>query len=101
MLPKPMTSCPVCGLCLLEFTSCYSHLKTTAAHAPTCCAVEAWRGSVHDYAPTVQDSGIERLMVEFSSSPGTYGAHGSDQGFNAIFLLAASNVWVKQVSPAK
>lgn len=100
MLPKPMTSCPVCGLCLLSFTSCYSHSKTTAQMHPTCCAVEAWRGSVHHYAPTVQDSGIERLTVEFSS-PGAYGAHGSDQGFNAIFLLAASNVWVKQVSPAK
>ncbi|KAL4419397.1 hypothetical protein ABPG77_003371 [Micractinium sp. CCAP 211/92] len=60
-------------------------------------SIEAWRGSVHDYAPPVQDSGIERLTVEFSS-PGTYGAHGSDQGFNSIFLLAASNVWVKQVT---
>lgn len=62
-------------------------------------AVEAWQGSVHSYAPTVQDSGIERLTIEFSN-PGPYGAHASDRGFNAIFLLAAANVWVQQVRQA-
>ncbi|KAL4425512.1 hypothetical protein ABPG75_009528 [Micractinium tetrahymenae] len=57
--------------------------------------IEAWQGSVHSYAPTVQDSGIERLTIEFAI-PGPYGAHASDRGFNAIFLLAAANVWVQQ-----
>lgn len=60
------------------------------------CAVQAGQGSVHSYAPTVEDSGIEQLTIEFSS-PGPYGPHASDRGFNAIFMLAAANVWVQQV----
>jgi len=32
---------------------------------PCCLAVEAWQGSVHRYAPTVQEGGVEKLTVEF------------------------------------
>lgn len=53
--------------------------------------------SLHRYVPTVTQGGVERLTIEFSKVP-RYGAHGSDRGYNAIYLRSAANMWINQVT---
>ncbi|KAL4458163.1 hypothetical protein ABPG75_013028 [Micractinium tetrahymenae] len=53
--------------------------------------------SVHRYAPSVREGGVERLTIEFSKVP-RYGPHASDRGYNAIYLRSAANMWINQVT---
>lgn len=55
-----------------------------------------WTGSLHRYAATVQEGGVEKLTVQIEAPP-RYGAHASDRGYNAIYLSSASHIWVQQV----
>ncbi|KAL4431405.1 hypothetical protein ABPG75_006661 [Micractinium tetrahymenae] len=56
-------------------------------------------GSVHDYAPSLQDSGIDRLTIKFDGRrPSQYTVHSADRGYNAIAFDHAANVWVSQVT---
>lgn len=55
----------------------------------------SWKPDVLAFEPTITESGIEDLSVDFPDLP--YPGHFNEQGFNAIELRGAAHCWVKNV----
>jgi hypothetical protein len=55
-----------------------------------------WTPQVHAFAPTVQETGIEDLSIEFPNT--TYAGHLVERGYNAIYLDGVANCWIRNVT---
>jgi hypothetical protein len=55
-----------------------------------------WSPQVHAFAPSVQETGIEGMTLEFPNT--TYPGHLSEKGYNAIYLDGIANCWIKDVT---
>jgi hypothetical protein len=55
-----------------------------------------WTPQVHGFSPTVQETGIEDLSIEFPNT--TYPGHLVERGYNAIYLDGVANSWVRNVT---
>jgi hypothetical protein len=56
---------------------------------------KAWKPEVLSFEPTVTESGIEDLALEFPDVP--YPGHFKELGFNGIELRTVANCWVRNV----
>src|SRR5262249_4233288 len=56
----------------------------------------AWAPEIWSYSPTVQESGIENLTIQFPGAQ--YAGHNKEEGFYGIFILHAFNSWVRDVT---
>jgi hypothetical protein len=54
-----------------------------------------WNPSVHRYAPTVEEVGIEQIGFEFPLHD--YGGHFTEMGFNAAAFTDVSDCWIRDV----
>ena len=60
-----------------------------------CDLKAAWRPEIRSFEPTVSESGIENMGLEFPDSP--YEGHFTELGFNAIALSGVADCWVRNV----
>jgi hypothetical protein len=56
----------------------------------------SWVADVHRFDPTIQDSGVEQLTIQFAHT--LVGPHLTERGYNGIEFAWAGNVWVRQVT---
>ncbi|MDQ8208591.1 glycosyl hydrolase family 28-related protein [Coraliomargarita sp. SDUM461003] len=56
---------------------------------------ESWQSTVNSFEPTVTESGIEHLSIEFPVE--AYPGHFKELGLNAISIEAASHCWIRNV----
>ncbi|NUM53302.1 MAG: hypothetical protein HUU46_06640 [Candidatus Hydrogenedentes bacterium] len=54
-----------------------------------------WKPVIHQFAPTVTESGIENLRFEFPNTP--YAGHFTELGFNAFAMSETAHCWVKNI----
>lgn len=54
-----------------------------------------WKPTVHHFAPTVTECGVDGIRFEFPNTP--YGGHFTELGYNAIAIGGASHCWVRNV----
>lgn len=54
-----------------------------------------WQAEIFSYAPTLSESGLENLRIEFPGRPKK--PHLLEEGFNAIHFVGASDCWVRNV----
>jgi hypothetical protein len=54
-----------------------------------------WRPEVRAFAPSVTESGLEGLTLEFPQTP--YRGHFTEEGFNGIALSGVAHCWVRDV----
>jgi hypothetical protein len=54
-----------------------------------------WKPQIKEFTPTLQESGIENLSIEFPKTP--YRGHFSEKGYNAVAMDGAVNCWVKNI----
>ena len=54
-----------------------------------------WQPEVHAVNATLKEAGVEELTIEFAEN--TYGGHFKEAGYNALYLSAAHDSWVRNV----
>lgn len=54
-----------------------------------------WQPELHAVNATLKEVGVEELTIEFADK--TYGGHFKEAGYNALYLSAAHNSWVRNV----
>lgn len=54
-----------------------------------------WSPEVHTIQANLTEAGIESLTIEFAEA--TYGGHFSEAGYNAVYMSAVQDCWVKDV----
>ena len=55
-----------------------------------------WSPEIWSFDPSVQESGIENMTIQFSGEP--YAGHNDEQGHYAVFLQDAYNCWIRDVA---
>lgn len=55
-----------------------------------------WSPEIWSFEPSVQESGIENVTVQFSGAP--YAGHNREQGHYAVFIRDAYNCWIRGVT---
>lgn len=56
----------------------------------------AWTPQIYAFSPTVRDTGIEDLAIEFPNT--SYPPHLSERGYNGIYLDGVSDCFIKNVT---
>lgn len=56
----------------------------------------AWSPQIYAFAPTVRETGVEGLTLEFPNT--TYPGHLVEKGYNAIYLDGVANAWIRDVT---
>ncbi|KAL0022572.1 hypothetical protein WJX77_004978 [Trebouxia sp. C0004] len=54
-----------------------------------------WNPEIHRIQATLTEAGIENLTIEFAEA--TYGGHFSESGYNALYMSAVHDCWVRDV----
>ncbi|KAL0023531.1 hypothetical protein WJX79_009175 [Trebouxia sp. C0005] len=54
-----------------------------------------WNPEIHSIQATLKEAGIENLTIEFAEA--TYGGHFSESGYNALYMSAVHDCWVRDV----
>ncbi len=60
-----------------------------------CDVRQEWKPQLRAFAPTVTESGVENLTVEFPLTP--YQGHFTELGFNPVALSGVAHCWVRNV----
>ena len=55
-----------------------------------------WSPEIWSFDPSVQESGIENVTIQFSGEP--YAGHNHEQGDYAVFIQDAYNCWIRNVT---
>jgi hypothetical protein len=55
-----------------------------------------WSPEMWSFDPSVQDSGIENLTIQFSGEP--YAGHNKEQGHYALLIRDAYNCWIRDIT---
>jgi hypothetical protein len=56
----------------------------------------SWKPTIFAYSPTVKETGIENLTIEFPNV--SYAGHFNEPGYNGILLKSVSDCWVRDVT---
>lgn len=81
-----------------RFVSKVTHVKDNqiTLERPLCFDIrQEWSPVLKTFAPSVQESGIEDLSIEFPVTP--YKGHFTELGFNGIAMNHVSDCWVRNV----
>ena len=79
---------------LARVVSIHDSVMTLDRALPFDVCVE-WNPEIHSIQATITEAGIENLTIEFAEA--TYGGHFSESGYNALYMSAVHDCWVRDV----